>query len=358
MKKKLLTVLLVLTMVLSLASAAFANDTDVVAAEAASETSLLHGKAGAASAYDPAPSEVCQVGLEKNSIRIAWPIAPCWPADWAHEMQEFICYRVYENDELVWESEPYDLDAQCWNSLVFNDLPEGYTGKIRVSYIYHDEGEYEDRTEAFFGTDYTDVSTLLLKTVTVDAKDISILNVTSKTTTFKHSVSFSNIAEPVRDRYGVQFELRKYSGELVKRVDAASGTVTVNTVQNTGYKYRARTYYKDPNTGDVTYGPFSKYKYFDNPTASAKFYPSRIKVNLKQASGVKGYKIYISNKAKSGYKYSKYVKASVKSTYIYKYGNGKLKDGTNYYVKVVPILKNGVESEKYLTMYRKIVYEY
>ena len=117
--------------------------------------------------------------------------------------------------------------------------------------------------------------------------------------------------------------------------------------KNSVYYYRVRPYYEDYRTQTKTYGPWTKYKAF-----------STIVLKIKKASGrsftvkcpklpkvVKSAKIMLSTSSRSGFKKAASVKPGKKSKKIKKFKGKKFAYYKTYYVKAVPVLKDGVPCE-------------
>ena len=356
MKRKLLALAVAAAMTLSTAGIAFAGETpsadmaaqivtDSSAAEAVAgaetaDTSLQDALAnGAQAEFAKASPAAAGVGetvkaqettlsltdVKANGFTLSWPLPDI-------TNKTFKRYEIWEGDEVLVSIENYS-----YNKVVFYDLKRGLKTYLTVKYVYA-SGSYEYTNTI----GYMYVNTLP-KAIYKSKIELGYIGDTSTTIAFTGKLDNAT---------GIQFQLRKYNGNLVASKKGYS-SASFNTGTKTAYKFRARSYFENYSNGKTYFGPWTGYKYFALPKVTGKVYYSsnKVKVTVKKMKGVKKYKIYVSKKENSGYKYSKSIKMkSGKSTYttsIYRYGDKRLKDGNKYYFKVVPVLKNGKKSQSW-----------
>ena len=340
MKKRVLAIVMALAMVLSTAGAVFADDTaalkplDQGTAALADEAGAQSETAGEVADADAASLATADDGVtldevKAKSFRVYWNV-PTLAAG-----QTFTKYIIKDNNENI----VYDSATQAGatinnNAAVFTT--NGFVKDTFWVYCYYSDsygGGYK-----YLG--YTRVNTLPVQVNKSKICIYSFYNGSSPCVYMKHT--YASIKPD-----GVQFQVRKYDGTLVYTKKASTSTY-FNLKTNAGFKYRARFYYKNYNNGVTYFGPWSGYKFFDNPTVSGTAYNSKkIKITLKKATGVKSFKIYISG-TNSNYSLAKTVKVTSKTsytTYLTKCKGSSLKRGKKYYFKIVPIMKNGVQSE-------------
>lgn len=159
------------------------------------------------------------------------------------------------------------------------------------------------------------------------------------------SVKFDAVVPTYAD--GVQIKLYTYSGSVVS---TKKYTSTFSVGKNKAYKYKARAYVKNETTGKTYYGPWSSYRYFDNPAITYTKVKGGAKIKVKGVSGVKKYKVYVSTSSSKKGSYTTTItpkSGKYLTKKITKIGKSTMKKGKKYYVKVYPIMKNDKTSDIY-----------
>ncbi len=135
---------------------------------------------------------------------------------------------------------------------------------------------------------------------------------------------------------GYQYEVYKYNGK--KPIVTGTSAYNEFTVKNSKikarqfYKIRVRAYILKSN-GGAKYGAWSNEIYFSQcnyKDVKTKLVNDKVKVSWKKVTGATGYTVYLSTKSSSGYKK---VGTTKKTSLTIK---KKLKNYTNYYIRVVP----------------------
>lgn len=202
----------------------------------------------------------------------------------------------------------------------------------------------------YLGCGYTDTSTGETGYIAVAYEPVSTKYKTSSFVV--NNVYASSVDFLVKDNSyadGTQIEVRKVSnGAKVATKDLKSVSSKLSVSKNVAYKFRARPYLID-GEGNTIYGAWSGYRYFDYTKADILYSSAYngCKIKIKGVSKVSKYKIYVSTKENSGYKYTTTYtpKVGVTKTYaLNKIGTSKMKNNTKYYIKIVPII-NSKESD-------------
>jgi hypothetical protein len=162
---------------------------------------------------------------------------------------------------------------------------------------------------------------------------------------------------------GYEYLFQTHNGKTIDS-GVTTGTGFSEKIKNyVVYKAQVRAY--STINGQTYYGAWSPTAYFfTQPSKSskdavvgAKISGSKLKVSWKKMDGVTGYNVFVSDKAKSGYKKVKSVKANKGSVTVSKYGKKKFKGNKTYYVYVQAYKKvNGqtfTTGVNYITVLKK-----
>ncbi len=156
---------------------------------------------------------------------------------------------------------------------------------------------------------------------------------------------------------GYQWQFATASGKVKKTASATGRTGSLslsNFINGTYYKYRVRPYINC--NGVIRYSTWSVYKTIGVLKSGGKYKATKssLKLSWTKVSGAKKYVIYGSKSEKSGFKKIKTVKASKRSLLVKKIGGKKLKKGTRYYFRIIPVAKvsgKSVKADSYSVLY-------
>ncbi|WP_026494772.1 fibronectin type III domain-containing protein [Butyrivibrio sp. WCD3002] len=178
---------------------------------------------------------------------------------------------------------------------------------------------------------------------------------------FIHNLEIGWDRQTAADGYEYLFQTHKG-----KTIDSGvtSGTGFSEPVKNyVVYKAQVRAY--STINGQTYYGDWSPTAYFftqpskgaNDAVVGAKLSGSKLSVSWKKMDGVSGYNVFVSDKAKSGYKKVKSVGANKTKVSVSKYGKKKFKGNKTYYVYVQAYKKvNGqtfTTGVNYITVLKK-----
>ena len=144
---------------------------------------------------------------------------------------------------------------------------------------------------------------------------------------------------------GYEVEARKNNGERHQLQKVAHGytrTATFTNIKNEMvYTVRVRAYQNV--SGKKVYTPWSEpiTCFAQAPVKSLKIKKGKLVVKWGKVTGANGYRIFVSTKAKKGYKMVKEVAAGKTSAKIAKFNDKKFKAGKNYFVYVQTLKKIG-----------------
>ncbi|WP_026525725.1 fibronectin type III domain-containing protein [Butyrivibrio sp. MB2005] len=139
---------------------------------------------------------------------------------------------------------------------------------------------------------------------------------------------------------GYEYLFQNHKGKTIDS-GITTGTGFSEKIKNyVVYKAQVRSY--ATINGVTYYGDWSPTAFFftqpskgaRDAVVGAKISGSKLKVSWKKMDGVSGYNVYVSDKANSGYKKVKSVKANKGSVTVSKYGKKKFKKNKTYYIYV------------------------
>lgn len=280
-------------------------------------------------------SQVTMTECSATSFTIAWEKPTI-----EGEIQK---YRIYDAGEDAYLD--YDLNSDCVG-VTFSDLSKGYVGRLRVDYEYMDA--LDILSEDSLG--YVYVNTTPVK-MSVNHFGIDSISDT------KNALSFC-VAKPNR-MTGTQIALYKGSKKITTLKFKGAYSEFAEFKNDTVYKYRARTYYKNPSNGETYYGAWSSYRYFDSPTVTGTYQQDTpgCRLKLKKVTGVESYSILVSTKESTGYRETATVTVDSGKTQtidVAKIGKKKMKKKVTYYIRIIPNIKVGdgtAASDIFTTLY-------
>ena len=215
----------------------------------------------------------------------------------------------------------------------------GYAGQVKLV-VYYD---YTSSSGYSYSSSSNEYYYLNSKPATISKKNIGC---------YLYSSIGKMYFQGAKDNYatGVQYKLYKMSsGKCVKTIsNKYTMTDSFGISNNVAYKYKARQYYTNPDTGETYYGSWSGYRYVMNPTCikgTRNYSTGKVTIKVTGKSKVTGYEIRVSDTLNDGSgTLKKTLKPGVGKTASY-----TLKTSKDY-IKVIPILSGGHKSD-YLTYF-------
>ena len=234
-----------------------------------------------------------------------------------------IYFNVYDNnDPKKSETGSWEKDLETnkeWFDADYSFTDEGTTSirdneftidssyltpgtKTVVAYLY-DDNAYEAAWNAYWNADYATRGAEPVKAdyVSVASNPVSIE--VSMEAAVSTTIKAKSIEMDMSDANATGYEIYRKVGKKFKKI----ATVAKDTYKDTGltadteYTYRVRPYYKDTDTGVVTYG---KYTTFKRTTKGGTLQlksviqkSKNVKLTWKKVRGAKSYEIYRSNGA-------------------------------------------------------------
>ena len=188
-------------------------------------------------------------------------------------------------------------------STTITGLPANYVGYLQLSYTY----------TTSYGGPYTGYvgSTYINTALTAPAKESFVA---SGVLTYTSKVCF-NSARP-NSEYRTQLQIFKgNSATPCNTLDFISSSEYVGIKKNTAYRYRIRFYYKNYNTGAITYSPWSPYRGFMLNKIKYRKSGNTFTLSFNKAKFVTKYVVKASKKYDTGFKKAKTIKPKNKKSY-------------------------------------------
>ncbi len=227
------------------------------------------------------------------------------------------------------------VDGATTSAIVMN-YPKNYTGKIYIYYDYVSKGKtYKNKLLG-----YTFVNTVPAKPA---KNSFNVGNV------FPSLKKICFQGQRANSNYKLEFRIYKLTSKSYKLVKVLGGDITHSTdfkyATNQVYRFQVRQCYENPSNKKTYYSPWSEFRYFVYPgiTYKVKNNKKGIDCTMKKVLGVKSYVIYASKSKDGTYKKTKTItiKKGKTTFHLTKVGKDTMKKGKFYYVKIVPMLKNG-----------------
>ncbi|WP_408072506.1 fibronectin type III domain-containing protein [Butyrivibrio sp. JL13D10] len=270
---------------------------------------------------------VRQTAQTQNSVTISWdkvtPLRNC---------QITSLYLGYSED---YETASNNAKAKQIKlpvgatSYTFNGLKPGTEYEVKV---YYDEAgkNYKGQNVAYTHS----VGSITIKTTPGQVTGLNQL----RWYRYIETVDIGWNIQTAADGYEYLFQTHK--GKTIDSGVTPSASFSEKIKNYVVYKAQVRAY--STINGVKYYGDWSPTGFFftqpskgnTDSVVNAKVSGSKLKVSWKKMDGVTGYNVFVSNKAHSGYKKVKSVKANKGSVTVSKYGKKKFKKNKTYYVYV------------------------
>ncbi len=282
---------------------------------------------------------VRQTGVTKTSADVAWD-APSYVSNLTN-------YKVYIDNNLIGTLPGTSRSARI------TGLKAGNEYRVIIKYDYQPSYSSQKYLDQYLGTCYV--------------KTIPAQIARPKISDWYPSIKKVNLTWTKQSGAdGYQYILENYQGQrkYTKYIrNPYSTLVTVGGIQKMVFRFKVRAYCKI--NGKTYWGAWSGYQYLvpqpGTLVLTDKYSSNKISFRFSKVKGASGYRIYISNQPKSGYKLAATLPASRNSYTIRSY-NGKtinLKSG-NYYILIRPYKKVGrlnaySPAIEYYSIYRHLV---